>query len=96
MKLYGSLPEKHYQDTQNLYDKVHLRFTEHDHSYVLKQEKEIEKYEKIIKECEKTMTKPIPEIKIKEDLEGRVEKLKDYMNKQLSSPIFKIVVEKIE
>ena len=42
------------------------------------------------------MTEPIPEIKIKDDLEGRVEKLKDYMNKQLSSPIFKIVQEKIE
>ena len=38
MKLYGSLPEKDYQESQNLYDDVHLRFHEHDHSYVLKQE----------------------------------------------------------
>ena len=81
MTIYGSLPEKHYQETQNLYDKVHLRFTEHDHSFVLKQEKEIEKYEKIIKECEAKMIKPIPEINIKEDLDARVEKLKEYMNK---------------
>ena len=84
MKLYGSLPEKDYQETQNLYDKVHLRFTEHDHSFVLKQEKEIEKYEKIIKECEKTMIKEIPEINIKEDLDARVVKLQAYMNEQLS------------
>tara|TARA_B110000467_G_C17950684_1_gene279784 strand:- start:120 stop:455 length:336 start_codon:yes stop_codon:yes gene_type:complete len=81
MKLYGSLPEKDYQQAQNLYDKVHLRFTEHDHSFVLKKEKEIKKYEKIIADCAKTMTKQIPEIKIQEDLEARVVKLKEYMNK---------------
>ena len=96
MKLYGSLPEKDYQQAQNLYDKVHLRFTEHDHSFVLKQEKEIEKYEKIIADCAITMSKPIPEIAIKEDLDARVVKLKEYMNEQLSSPIFKIVKKKIE
>ena len=30
------------------------------------------------------MTEPIPEINIKEDLDARVDKLKVYMNKQLS------------
>ena len=42
------------------------------------------------------MTEPIPEIKIKEDLEARVEKLKVFMNDKLSSPIFTVVKKKVE
>ena len=41
------------------------------------------------------MTKPIPEIKIKEDLEARVEELKVFMNDKLSSPIFKVVEKEV-
>mgnify|MGYP000226662791 CR=1 FL=1 len=42
------------------------------------------------------MTKPIPEIKIKEDLDARVVALKVFMDKKLSSKIFNVVIEEIE
>ena len=42
------------------------------------------------------MTKPIPEINIKEDLDARVVELQEFMNEKLSSIIFKIVKKKVE